>query len=275
MPLTILFPHTWLEHELLERLHDAFGPLTLCQPWFRDRTPLSSLVEEGKLKIRQPPTALKPREDFHRLLSEYQAWMMENQGKGSSGLLFTGESGDETWAIRKAIRDAEKEADDPALKNTFKWHMVLHLAQHLEQERENAQMLLERATNVKSPLADAMAQEETVPDMFQDLPLSGTYPYVTERHLGLIFEAWFSLFGTVLEDDARLLTLDPQVMTYATNLFDGCDVTPQGDAPIEAEEVAVAGFETLGKRLPRLLDPSASKNRILKALSGRRLLMVE
>ena len=87
------------------------------------------------------------------------------------------------------------------MKNTLKWHLVLHLARNLEEDRETAQNLLQQAAQRKSPLSEAMAEDEKAPDMFRDLhPVHGLYPYVTDRHLNLIFEAWFGLFGPVVEE---------------------------------------------------------------------------
>jgi hypothetical protein len=174
--------------------------------------------------------------------------MMENRDSKRSTAFSTGETGDETWAIRKAIRDANKDADDPALQNTLKWHLVLHLARDLEEERVSAQDLLQRAAKSKSPLAEAMEKDEEIPDIFEDLPLSATYPYVTERHLNLIFEAWFGLFGSLIESDSELLTLDRQVFTYTLDLFDGCDVEASGDISLSpAKEIEAKGFASNGK----------------------------
>ena len=270
----ILFPHTQLESRLLERLIEVFGSVTLCQPWFTEPTVL--LKEDGGLKVLFPPEPLKPKDDFKRLLSEYQGWMMDNQGKNRPGAFSTGGTGDETWALRKAIRDAEKDADGPGLKNTLKWHLVLHLARNLEEERGSAQALLQRAAKAKSPLAEAMEKNEEIPDMFEDLPLSGTYPYVNDRHLNLIFDAWFGLFGNQIEKDAELLTLDGQVMRYALDLFDGCDVQTLGDMnPSQETELDASGFTIRRETLPRLSNPSALKDPVLRALSGKTFILVE
>ena len=272
----VLFPHTHVESRLLEHLIDTFGSLTLCQPWFTEPTVLSDRFENDSLKVCFPPEALKPKEDFNRLLSEYQGWMMENQGRNRPTTFTTGETGDATWTIRKAIRDAEKDADDPALQNTLKWHLVLHLARNLEEERVSAQDLLQRAAKNKSPLAEAMEKDEEIPDMFEDLPLSATYPYVTDRHLGLIFDAWFGLFGSLIESDSELLTLDRQVFTYALDLFDSCDVQLLGEInPSEEKEVDAPGFKVNLKIFPKLLNPPASTDSVLRALSGKTLILVE
>ena len=270
----ILFPHTQLESRLLERLIEIFGSVTLCQPWFTEPTVLSK--EGGSLKVLFPPESLKPKDDFKRLLSEYQGWMMDNRGNKSPTAFSTGETGDQTWAIRKAISDAEKDADDPGLKNTLKWHLVLHLARNLEEERESAQALLQRAAKAKSPLAEAIEKDEEIPDMFEDLPLSGTYPYVNDRHLNLIFDAWFGLFGNQIGKDAELLTLDRQVMRYALDLFDGCDVQTLGDInPSQEKELGASGFSISRETLPRLSNPSALKDPVLRALSGKTFILVE
>ena len=282
MPATVFFPHTCADSNLLERLCETFGSLILCQPWFTEPTVSSDLVEKETLKICFPPDHLKPKEDFHHLLSEYRNWMTENHGKNRSSSFATGQTGDETWAIRKAIREAGKDADDPAIKNTLKWHLLLHLARNLEQERETSQELLKKATAAKSPLVEALAtgelaEDEKIPDMFQDLPLSTSYPYVTERHLRLIFEAWLGLFGTVIPADAHLLTLDRQVMNYALDLFDGCEAEPKEvhPAPPQKEEIGTTGFTVHRRSLPKRLNASASTDCVLSALAGKTFILVE
>ncbi len=272
----VLFPHTHVESWVLERLIETFGSLTLCRPWFTEPTVLQNDFEKGTLKVCFPPEVLKPEENFKGLLSEYQRWMMENRGGKHPTTVSTNQGGDATWTIRKAIRDAGKDADDPALKNTLKWHLLLHLARNLEEERETAQTLLHRAAKRKSPLAEAMEKGKQIPDMFEDLPLSATYPYVTDRHLNLIFEAWFGLFGNLIETGSELLTLDRQVMTYALGLFDGCDVQPIGDSNLsQAKEIDASGFTVHRKTLPRLSNSFGSKDPVLQALSGKALILVE
>ncbi len=202
---------------------------------------------------------------------------MDNRGKNSSGAFFTKETGDETWAIRKAIRDAAKDPGDPALADTLKWHLVLHLAQDLEADRETAQTLLQRAASAKSPLAEAMEGDEKIPDMFEDLPLTAASPYVTDRHLRLIFEAWLGLFGHELKTDSELLTMDQQVITYAISLFDGCEVEAHWNPrSVQRDESFEETEFTIRRRvLPRLSTPTEVKDSVVQSLSGRTFVIVE
>lgn len=272
----VLFPHTHVDSRVLERLIETFGSLTLCQPWFTEPMVLLPPPKKGVLKVCFPPDILKPQRDFKHLLSEYQGWMRDHQGRNRSTAFSIHETGDETWAIRKAIRDAGKDADDPALKNTLKWHLLLHLARNLEKNRDTAEAFLQQAAKSKSPLAGAIERDEQIPDMLEDLPLSAPYPYVTDRHRNLIFEAWFGLFSPIIDSGAELMTLDRQVMTYALNLFDGCDVQPVGDIdPSPAKEIDASGFTVHRKTLPRLLNSSASTDSVLLALSGKTFILVE
>ena len=272
----VLFPHTHVDSRVLERLIETFGSLTLCQPWFTEPTVLSNPSKKGALKVCFPPEALKPQRDFKHLLSEYQGWMRDHHGRNRSTAFAIHETEDEIWAIRKAIRDAGKDADDPALRNTLRWHLVLHLARNLEENRDTAQNLLQQAAKRKSPLAEAIERDEQAPDMFEDLPLSAAYPYVTDRHLNLIFEAWFGLFGNLVETGAELLTLDPQVMTYALDLFDGRDILPDEDTGSSpGQEVDAKGLKVNRETLPRLSNPSASADPVLETLSGKTFIVVE
>jgi len=272
----VLFPHTHVESRVLERLVETFGSLTLCQPWFTEPAVSPDLIEKGMLKVCFPPEALKPGKDFKHLLSEYQGWMRDHQGRNRPAAFSTGATGDETWAIRKAIRDTGKDADDPALRNTLRWHLVLHLAQNLEENRDMAKTLLQRAAKNKSPLAEAMEKNEQIPDMFEDLPLSAPYPYVTDRHRNLIFEAWFGLFGSIINSRAELMTLDRLVMTYALDLFDGRDVlTDEDTGSAPKQKVDAKGLKINRATLPRLSNPSTPADPVLKALSGKTLIVVE
>lgn len=269
-----------MDGRVLERLIETFGSLTLCQPWSTEPTVLSNPSKKGALKVCFPSEALKPQKDFKHLLSEYQGWMRDHQGRNRPTAFSTHETGDETWAIRKAIRDTGKDADDPALRNTLKWHLLLHLARNLEENRDTAQDLLKQAAKRKSPLAEAIERDEQVPDMFEDLPLSAAYPYVTDRHRNLIFEAWFGLFGPIIdsgiETGAELLTLDRQVMTYALDLFDGKDVLPdENTASSPGREVNAKGLKVNRKTLPRLSNPPVPADPVLEALSGKTLIVVE
>ena len=272
----VLFPHTNIEKGVLKRLIETFGSLILCQPWFTEPQVLSDPFEKGALKVCFPSESLKPQGDFKTLLSEYQGWMTENHGETRPTHFSGGETGDETWTIRKAIRDAEKDAIEPARKNTLKWHLILHLARSLEEERKSAEAMLQRATQRKSPLADAMEGGAPIPDIFADLPLSAAYPYVTDRHLSLIFEAWFGLFGTQIEKGAELLTLDRQVMDHVADLFDGKNVQPPGDTdPSKTSDVDAPGLRITRIALPRLSKQPPSADPVLAGLSGKTIVFVE
>ncbi len=272
----VLFPHSNIEEGILKRLIEIFGSLTLCQPWFTEPPVLSSPLEHGSLNFCFPPETLRPPEDFKALLSEYQGWMMENHGDARPAAFSGGETGDETWVIRKAIRDAQKQAVDFARKNTLKWHLMLHLAGSLEEDRKSAEAMLQRVTKTKSPLAEAMAEGEAVPNIFEDFPLSAAYPYVTDRHLDLIFEAWFGLFGAQVGKKATLLTLDRQVMNHTVDLFDGKDVQPSGDPNLlPAAEANIPGLRIIRTVLPRLSNQSHSTNFVLAGLSGKTIVLVE
>ncbi len=272
----VLFPHSNIEEGILKRLIETFGSLTLFKPWFTEPPVLSSPFEQGALNVCFPPETLKPPGDFKVLLSEYQGWMMENRGEAHPVAFSGGETGDETWAIRKAIRDAQKDAVDSARKNTLKWHLMLHLAGSLEEDRKSAEAMLHRITKTKSPLAEAMEGGDPVPDIFEDLPLSTAYPYITDHHLNLIFEAWFGLFGSQVGKKATLLTLDRQIMNHAADFFDGKDIQPSGDPNLSAAaETSVPGLRIIRTTLPRLSNQSHSTNPVLAGLSGKAIILVE
>ena len=70
----MLFPHTQINESDLTKILKRFGGLTICQPWFME-TPVPDIKQTDitGVHIQNPATALKPKEDFSTLLSEYRS----------------------------------------------------------------------------------------------------------------------------------------------------------------------------------------------------------
>ena len=225
MAPVILFPHTHIAVSNLETILARFGELTICQPWFMEgpipatEGPVSTLVH-----IQHPHETLKPKGDFRRLVSEYQMWLRQNRDKGYGAFLAASRqrshSEDTPWEIRQLISRAGKERHpDPHEDRTLKWHLTLHLAREFEESRFETERLLKKLKLQKSPLEGAL-EEPPTQRFFEDTPLMEAQLQVDEYHLRQVFEAWFGLFGKYLSDEETLITLDPQVLIYASEVLE-------------------------------------------------------
>ena len=220
----LFFPHCRIAESDVKKLVPFFGSLTLCQPWFMELS-LPGLEPGISALVRtlRPPASLKPREDFNRLLSEYQSWIRQNQDKGYVAFLKASrrlESPEETqWGIRQWIRrgSSASSTEDRALK----WHLLLHLAAKIEGARQETRLLLDRLRQIRSPLEEALGEGRQIQGFFDDLCLPDeSDPFMDGQQVGRIMEAWFALFGETLKQYRVLITLDPGVMRYVTELFE-------------------------------------------------------
>ena len=77
---------------------------------------------------------------------------------------------------------------------------------------------------------------------------------VDDYHLKQVFEAWFGLFGDVISDEGSLITFDPQVLSYASELFEPEQkiIRPNRDSEEGLSSDPVSGQIPLNeKHLPR------------------------
>jgi len=220
--------------------------------------------KDGRTTIVRPPEELKPPKDFRRLLSEYRLWMSQNQGYTP---LSTEGVEDTTWEIRHTLRQTGKGVREPIEEQTLKWHLVLHLARALEEDRTSAEEMLLRVKAKRSPFAEALGEVNPSHGLFEDLPVSNSHPPIEERHLGHVLGAWFGLFGSSLPDAGSLLTIAPNVMNYAAELF--------GTGPPKPSmEKDASSFRTI--HLPRSsVDARREKDSVRAGLSDRTLILVD
>lgn len=218
----LLFPHTHISGTDLKKLFPFFGPIALCLPWFAEAPAPSA--EEGDLPpvtVLYPRESVRPKNDFKRLLSEYQLWIQQNQDKGyASSLNFSRhmDSSDETpWKIRQLIQHTGKNISDPDEQKAFKWHVILHLVLQLEQNHSEADKLLDQVRLQKPPVDDALEEHSISRNLLADLPGFEDYFSTHEHHLSQLIEAWLGLFGHYLPDYRVLVTFDHNVMDYLTD----------------------------------------------------------
>ena len=218
----ILFPHTHISGTDLKKLFPFFGLITICRPWFVDAP--AQLAEKGDfapINVLYPPETLKPKNDFKRVLSEYQLWIKQNQDKGyAASLSFfrqTDRSEETPWEIRQMIQQAGKNLSDPDEHKAFKWHIILHLAREFEESQSEADKLLDRVRHQKPPLNEALEGHSVSKNLLDDLPRFERYFSAPEHHLSQLFEAWLGLFGPYLTKYKLLITFDRNVTDYLTD----------------------------------------------------------
>ena len=259
----ILFPHSYLPGFAKERILSSFDSITICQPWYMESA-AGTENNDNRITIVRPPEDLKPPEDSRQILSEYRLWLTQNQGYTPLPAV-GGENA--TWEIRRALRQTGKEVREPVEEPALQWHLVLHLERELEENRTSADEMLLRVKAKRSPLAEALGEANPSHGLFDDLPLSNSHFSIGERHLSHVLGAWFGLFGRSLPDGGNLLTIAPDVLSYAAELF--------GTGPPEPSmEEDASSFRTI--HLPRSSDDSRmEKDSVRAGLSGRTLMLVD
>lgn len=219
----VLFPTAYLQETSLKKILSFFGPLTIFQPWYMDR---SILLSESKafapVQVVNPPVDLKPMEGFRRVLSNFKDWIGANLDQRYNAFFpargTDQDSEDSTWEIRKALRQGIEKSAEPKPSPVLKWHLALHLAQEIEDERQEADALLRALREKDSPLK-GVVEEGSGANLFYDLPAFGKEPLMEENQLEQVYEAWFSLFGGFLKDHTLLITMNQQVMDHVSGIW--------------------------------------------------------
>ncbi len=221
----VLFPHCYITDKNLKRILPIVERLIICQPWFMEEPlPVLKRDEVSFIDVLLPPVNLKPKEDFKRLLSEYQFWMRQNQDRGYAAFLSATQkatlSEDTPWEIRKMIRQTGQDTPVSQESHVLKWHLILHLAWEFEKNSVEAEEMLNQMKQQKAPLEEALGDGARLQGLFEDLPQSETNLFVDEHYIKQVFEAWLGLFGGYLKDYKHLITLDRNVMKYVTDIFE-------------------------------------------------------
>ncbi len=61
----ILFPHSYLGEQDIKKIFPLLGPISIFQPWFMTPPDFMSQKDyQGVVKILNPPSHMKPEEDF-------------------------------------------------------------------------------------------------------------------------------------------------------------------------------------------------------------------
>ncbi len=271
----ILFPHTQISSTVLEKIITRFGNPTICRPWFMEWSAEESEgIDISSVHIQNPDADTKPKENFDKLLAEYRLWVKQNQDKGHRQFLTATQKGtlteDTPWEIRQLISKGGEAPSDQSENQAFKWNLMLHLAREFDESRTEAEEMLNKLMNHRSPLEGAL-EIDPPQHFFENTSLMETQLQVDEHHLGQIFEAWFGLFGKFISKDASLITLDRNVMNYAAELFEPEEkiIRPSAELAEDREPENI-------RHLPKIQDgKSTSKDPVLTGLSGKTLILME
>jgi hypothetical protein len=258
----ILFPHSYLPEAARERILSAFATLTVCEPWYMGDSG-DAESHDGRIDIVHPPEDLKPPKDFRKLLAEYRLWMSQNAGYA---FLPTREEEDATWEIRQSLRQADRAVHKPVQEQVLQWHFILHLERELEENQTAADEMLLRIKAERSPLAEALGETTLSHGLFDDLPVSDSYPSIEERHLTQVLSAWFGLFGRSVPGDGILVTLAPEVLSYAAELF--------GTGPLEPSMAESASSFRRIHVPASSIDSRMEKDPVRAGLSGKTLILM-
>jgi len=256
-----LCPHSFLSGDAEEQLCNSFKAVAICRPWHLEAfEPAEN--HKGAIRVVRPPETLKPPSDFRRLLSEYRLWMRQNLGRAP----ISSDRGDEaTWHIRKALRQSGKNDSTPTDAQAFKWHLILHLAYELEESQSAADQMLLQMRTQSSPLEEALGEGPPLSGLWDDLAHSTSTHRIEERHLPNVLEAWFGLFGSCIPKGAGLLTLSPEVLNYASELF---EIEPPRSFSADSNSCRV-----LELPLPPF-DANPEKDVIWTGFAGRTLMLL-
>jgi hypothetical protein len=250
------------------------------------------------IKILNPPSKLKPEEDFKSLLSEYKTWIKQHRDKSSADFLKVsremGPDEDSSWEIRKALR---KEA--PAFGRSFsrkplrrvqniqeapqamKWHIILHLARNIEDERREADSMLIELKDKGSPL-EGLLGEEDAKNLLTDLNPFESDLQTPLYSMDLILEAWFALFGGYLKGDELLLTFSRHIMDYTSKAWDA--MVREVVGKVSPEHGKATQWEPSGRTFHdpyKYFFPVSShqltlkENKFMEYFSGKTMILVE
>ncbi len=217
-----LFPYSYISESEIKKILSLFSPLRLFFPWFMKPPSLESMnLNSDTVDIKYPLKEMKPEENFETLLMEYSRWIQDNQDKGYTEFLRTGQeagpSENTTWEIRQMIRSGKK--GDTTTYETLRWHLILHLAQDMENQRQEADRILTSLKEKGILFKGIIEESDDVQNPVKDLPSFESDFFMPEQHLRHIFEAWFALFGIYLKEDDVLLTFNRHFMDYADELW--------------------------------------------------------
>jgi hypothetical protein len=277
----ILFPHSYIPAAHLNTLLGRFSVVVVCLPWFMDQPVLDDgVVNEATLRILRPSEALKPPEDFGRLLTEYREWVRQNMDRGYTAASASSqdpELEERLWEVRQSIRNGPSSPHGEMAATVLRWHMTLHLTREFQKHQLDMRVLIRRLKQQASPLQDALEESPLGQGLLEDLPEASVHPFVDDHHLRRVCEAWIGLFGDQLKGFHRLVTLDRCVMDLISGLFQIHGMEPA----MKEESVSFGESESSSRACDSLSLPkglgggTATGDSVMDFLIGKRILLCD
>jgi hypothetical protein len=277
----ILFPHSHIPTAQLSTLLGRFSGVVVCLPWFMDQPVLDDGgVNDAALRILRPSEALKPPEDFGRLLTEYREWVRQNMDRGytaASASSLDPELEERLWKVRQSIRNGTSPPHGQMAATVLRWHMTLHLTREFQKHQMDMRVLIHRLKQQASPLQDALEESPLDQGLLEDLPEASVHPFVDDHHLGRVCEAWVGLFGDQLKGSHCLVTLDRCVMDLISGLFQ----THGMESVLKVESVGSGESESASRACDSLSLPKGhgdgtdTGNSVVDFLVGKRILLCD
>lgn len=280
LPL-ILFPYSHISARDLERVCVHFDRLIIYQPWFMsDPVPSHQTGNTASVHVFYPPVHRKPKTGFKALLLEYRQWIRRNQDRSYSAFLQSLQDGalseKARWEIGKMLRRMNEDDSRQMENRDIKWHLILHLAREIVENRCEEGEMLRELKQKQSPLGEALGEEVPSGSLFENFPHSPIHPFLDDSHLQQVLEAWFGLFGGLLPDRARLITLHPQVVDHVTDMIkDNADLYSNEALESMAPEPAAGRSNLSLHQLPQLKsggDPASDF--MLTTLSEKTIILL-
>ncbi len=219
-----LLPHAVLSERKFCKILSLFAPLKVFLPWRMD--PSETLVrghETGLIRILRPPADLDPGEGLKKALETYSQWIKTHPDRSDLGFLKTGvtpgRTEDPIWVIRQQLRRDEIAHSQKETGDSFRHHLVLHLEHEFEAQRSEADRILDRLRQSKSPLNGVTEDPEEIRSLFQDLP---GFNWAAESDRGdpyPVMTAWLGLFGDLLEPGDFIISPDGRYVDFLVDLW--------------------------------------------------------
>jgi hypothetical protein len=245
-----------------------------------DPVPSRQTGDTPSVHVLYPPVHRKPKPGFKALLFEYRQWIRRNQDRSYSAFLQSLQDGalseKARWEIGKMIRRMNEDDSRQMENRDLKWHLILHLAREIVENRREEGEMLRELKQKKSPLGEALGGEIPSGSLFENFPHSPIHPFLDDAHLEQVLEAWFGLFGDLLADRARLITLHPQVMDHVTDMIkDNADLSSDEALESMVPEPAAGRSNLSLYQLPQLkggCDPTSDI--MLTTLSEKTIILL-
>ncbi len=233
----VLFPHAMLSQAQLGRILSLFGPIKVFVPWQMDppEVPARSLPAD-LVEIHRPPGELDPGADLRKALAEYFRWIQMHPDNSGLGFRKTGadpyHGEDPVWTIRQHIRHGETSLSGKEAGESFRHHLVLHLEHEFEKQMGDADRILNKLREARSPLDGLAEDAEETRGLLKDLPGFNWTPETYRIDPHPVMAAWLGLFESLVEPGDLLISPDRRYVDFLTDLWIEATDRPLAPPPV-------------------------------------------